>query len=93
MNTKPVLAPAVAVAVTVAVTYVACLLASWLAPEQTIRFFSTWMHAVDLESIRRPPNKPLAGLDLAVGFASATIAGFLAGALFGWVQSKVRGPS
>lgn len=93
MNRKAVLAPAVAAAVTVAATYVACLLSSWLAPDQTIRFFSTWMHAIDLESIRRPPNKPLAGPDLAVGFISATVAGFLAGALFGRVQSKVRGRS
>ena len=81
--TKPWVTGA-AFSATIAVVYVACALAVWLFPDGTLTFFNTWAHGIDLSTIKRPSDRPLSLNDWGTGFATAVVAGFLTGAIYGW---------
>jgi hypothetical protein len=78
-----------AFAVVIAAVYVACAVAVAvvLFPDGALLFLNTWAHGIDLSLIKRPAAHALTPLDWAAGFATAVIAGFLAGALFGWARN------
>lgn len=84
--TKPWIRGA-ALAVTAGVGYIVCALAVALFPEGTLAFFNTWTHGVDVTLIRRPATKPLAVGEWIFGLVSIVVAGYLAGALYGWVRN------
>ena len=76
-----------ALAVTVGVVYVVCAIAVALSPDGALAFFNTWLHGVDLSLVKRPAAKPLAAAEWIFGFVSAVVAGYLAGALYGWLRN------
>ena len=76
-----------AFAVVIAVVYVACVISVLLFPDACLAFANNWMHAIDLTLIKRPASKPLSFNDWGAGFATAIVAGFLAGAIYGWAQN------
>lgn len=76
-----------ALAVTVGVVYVVCALAVALFPDGALAFFNTWAHGVDLTIVKRPPTKPLTAAEWVFGLVSVVVAGYLAGALYGWVRN------
>jgi hypothetical protein len=80
-----------ALAVTVGVVYVVCAIAVALSPDGALAFFNTWLHGVDLSLVKRPAAKPLAAAEWIFGFVSAVVAGYLAGALYGWARNLFSG--
>lgn len=88
--TKPWVSGA-ALAVTVGVVYVVCALTVALFPDGTLAFFNTWAHGVDLTLLKRPATKSLAASEWVFGFVSIVVAGYLAGALYGWARNLFSG--
>lgn len=84
--TKPWVSGA-ALAVTAGAVYVVCALAVALFPDGTLAFFNTWAHGVDVTLLKRPATKPLAASEWVFGFVSIVVAGYLAGALYGWLRN------
>jgi hypothetical protein len=80
-----------ALAVTVGIVYVICAVAVALFPDGTLAFFSTWLHGVDLTLVKRPATKPLTAGEWIYGFVSAVVAGYVAGALYGWARNLFGG--
>jgi hypothetical protein len=76
-----------ALAVTFAVIYVACAVAVALYPDRALEFFNAWFHGLDLRLVRRPPTTPITVGEWVFGFATAVVASFLAGALYGWARN------
>jgi len=76
-----------ALAVTVGVVYVVCAIAVALSPDGALAFFNTWLHGVDLSLVKRPAATPLVAAEWIFGFVSAVVAGYLAGALYGWLRN------
>ena len=87
MDTTKPRASGAALAVTVGVVYVVCALAVALFPDGTLALFNTWAHGVDLTLVQRPATKPLTAAEWIFGLVSAMVAGYLAGALYGWVRN------
>ena len=85
-NVRPWITGA-AFAVVIAAVYVACAVAVVVFPDGALSFLNTWAHGIDLSLIKRPAAHALTAGDWAVGFVTAAIAGFLAGALFGWTRN------
>jgi hypothetical protein len=75
-----------AFAVVVAVIYIACAAAGLLFPDAFLAFANNWVHGIDLTLIRRPATNALSVGDWGAGFATAIVAGFLAGAIYGWAR-------
>lgn len=84
--TKPWVSGA-ALAVTAGAVYVVCALAVALFPDGTLALFNTWAHGVDLTLVKRPATKSLAASERVFGFVSIVVAGYLAGALYGWARN------
>jgi hypothetical protein len=84
--TKPWVSGA-ALAVTAGVVYVVCALAVALFPDGTLAFFNTWAHGVDVTLVKRPATKSLTAAEWVFGFVSIVVAGYLAGALYGWLRN------
>ena len=76
-----------ALAVTAGILYVLCAVAVALFPDGTLALFNTWAHGVDVTLVKRPAGKPLAASEWIFGFVSIVVAGYLAGALYGWVRN------
>ena len=87
--TKPWVSGA-ALAVTVGIVYVVWAVAVALFPDGTLALFNTWAHGVDLTLVKRPATKPLAASEWIFGFVSAVVAGYLAGALYGWARNLLN---
>jgi len=85
-TTKPWVTGA-ALAVTVGMVYLVCAVAVALFPDGTLAFFNTWLHGLDLTLVQRPAGRPLAAAEWIFGFVSAVVAGYLAGALYGWLRN------
>ena len=62
----------------VAIVYLICAIAIYLAPESTLRFFSYWMHGVDLMKIAKVPTI----VDIFIGLVTTLIASVIGSALF-----------
>jgi len=67
--------------------YLVCAVAVALFPDGTLAFFNTWLHGLDLTLVQRPAGRPLAAAEWIFGFVSAVVAGYLAGALYGWLRN------
>jgi len=85
-TTKPWVTGA-ALAVTVGMVYLVCAVAVALFPDGTLAFFNTWLHGLDLTLVKRPAGRPLAAAEWIFGLVSAVVAGYLAGALYGWLRN------
>jgi hypothetical protein len=86
MDTSKPWVSGAALAVTVGVVYLVCALAVVLFPDGTLAFFSTWAHGVDLTLVKRTATKPLAAAEWIFGFVSIVVAGYVVGALYGWLR-------
>lgn len=62
----------------VAIVYLICAIAIYLVPESTLRFFSYWMHGVDLMKIAKVPTIA----EISVGLVTALISSVIGSALF-----------
>ena len=62
----------------IAIVYLICAIAIYLAPESTLRFFSYWMHGVDLMKIAKIPTI----VDISTGLVTALIVSIVGSALF-----------
>ena len=76
-----------AFAVVIAVVYVACAISVLLIPDAFLTFVNNWMHGIDLTLIKRPTSKPLSFSDWGAGFATAIVAAFFAGTIYGWARN------
>ena len=75
-----------ALGLTSGVLYTVCAVAVSVWPLQTLRFFNSWMHAVDLTKVFMPPQ--ITPISFLRGLISIIIAGYLTGVLFGWIYNK-----
>ena len=87
MKTDKAWVTGAAFAVLIAVIYIACAVATVAFPDDFLAFANNWVHGLDLTLIQRPSSKALSLSDWGSGFATALVAGFIAGAVFGWARN------
>ncbi len=75
-----------ALAITSGILYSLCALAVALWPAQTVGFFSSWFHGIDLMQIFVMPRLTF-GVFLR-GLISVVLGAYVAGALYGFVYNK-----
>lgn len=87
MGTQKAWVSGAAFSVVFGALYVACAVAVLLFPEGTLTLFYQWAHGIDLSLIRRPASSPITIVQWVTGFATALVASFCAGALYGWARN------
>lgn len=78
-------------AATVAVAYTACAILFWLFPEAAASFMNALFHGLDVRKLQAATDFSFGGFIYAV--LGITAWAFMFGALFGWMQSRVRATS
>ncbi len=76
----------IALALTAGVLYTLCALAVMLWPMQTIQFFNTWLHAIDISKMYTPPQ--ITVTLFLQGLGSIMVTSYLIGMLFAWLYNK-----
>lgn len=76
-----------ALALTAGVVYIVCAVAVALVPDGTLAIFNTWAHGLDLTLVKRPATQALTAAEWIFGLVSIVLAGYLAGALYGWTRN------
>lgn len=74
-----------AFALTAGVVYVVCAILVALWPQQSISFFGSWFHGVDLTKIAVAPQITI--VSFVVGLISVIIFAYLVGALYAWAYN------
>jgi hypothetical protein len=67
--------------------YIACAVAVLLFPDGTLTVINQWTHGIDLSLIRRPAASAIPTAQWIIGFVTALVASFSAGALYGWARN------
>ena len=75
-----------ALGLTSCVLYTACAAAVKLWPAQTVGFFNSWFHGVDLMRIFDPTK--LTWSMFFKGLVSVLVVAYLSGVLYGWLYNK-----
>ena len=75
-------------AATVTIAYTACAILFWLFPEAAASFMNALFHGLDFRKLQTASDFTLAGFVYAL--VGITAWAFIFGALFGWLQARVR---
>ncbi len=72
---------ALAAAVTFAALSAICAIAVTISPDATVAFFNNWFHGLDLKLLVPPGGKPVTAGQVISGVISASVVGFVGGAI------------
>jgi len=81
-----------ALAITVAVAYAACAFVFWVFPDAAASFMNALFHGLDFRRLQASSSFFSFG-GFVYALVGITVWAFIFGALFGWLQSRVRAPS
>ncbi len=77
---------ALAAGLTSGIVYGVCAAAVWLWPRQTVGFFATWFHGVDLMRIAAPLQLTVSNFVL--GLIGTVLFAYVVGLLFAWLYNR-----
>jgi len=75
-----------ALGLTAGIVYVICASLVWLWPAQTVRFFASWFHGIDLTRIAVAPQLTFG--TFIIGLIGIVLFAYAVGLIYGWIYNK-----